>query len=69
MQSVFTPITVVALSKAWTVFTGSNSGIVASNPTQFMDVCACLFCVCVVLFVDRGFEIGRSLVQGVLPSV
>jgi hypothetical protein len=32
------PITVVARSKAWTVFAHSNIGIVDSNPTQSMDV-------------------------------
>jgi hypothetical protein len=46
------PITVAALSKAWTVFARSNAGIVRSNPTQAMDVCIArvysvfvLFCV------------------------
>jgi hypothetical protein len=33
------PITVVARSKAWTVFARSNTGIVGSNPTWRMDVC------------------------------
>jgi hypothetical protein len=33
------PNTVAARSKAWTVFTRSNSGIVGSNPIQSMDVC------------------------------
>jgi hypothetical protein len=32
------PITVAARSKAWTVFTLSNAGILSSNPTQSMDV-------------------------------
>jgi hypothetical protein len=32
--------------KAWTFFAHSNAGIVASNPTQFMDVCVRLFCLC-----------------------
>jgi hypothetical protein len=41
------PITVAARSKAWTVFARSNAGIVVSNPTRGMDVCLCLFCVCV----------------------
>jgi hypothetical protein len=38
-------ITVATQSKAWTVFCGSNTGIVGSNPTQGMDVCVRLFCV------------------------
>jgi hypothetical protein len=31
------------------VFAPSNTGIVGSNPTQGMDVCLRLICVCVVL--------------------
>jgi hypothetical protein len=37
---------VAAQSKAWTVFTSSEAGIVSSNPTEGMDVCVRLFCVC-----------------------
>jgi hypothetical protein len=37
--NVFLPITVVMWSKATTVFTRLNAGIVGSNPTQGMDVC------------------------------
>jgi hypothetical protein len=36
---------VAALSKAWTVFARSNTGIVGSNPTWGVDVCVRLFCV------------------------
>jgi hypothetical protein len=43
------PTTVTARSQAWTVFARSNTGIMGSNPTQGMDVCLRLFCVCVVL--------------------
>jgi hypothetical protein len=32
------PVTVAERSKAWTVFTRSEAGIVGSNPTQGMDV-------------------------------
>jgi hypothetical protein len=32
-------------------------------------VCMCLFCVCVVLCLDRGLATSWSLVQRVLPSV
>jgi hypothetical protein len=63
------PITVAARSKAWTVFDHSNAGIVGSNPTQGMDVCMRLFCICVFLCVDSGFATGWSPVQGVLQSV
>jgi hypothetical protein len=56
------PITVAARSKARTVFARSNAGIVASNPTQGMDVCVRLFCVCVVLCV------GSSLATCWSPS-
>jgi hypothetical protein len=52
------PITVAELSKARTVFARSNAGIVGSNPTQFMDVCVRLFCVCVVPCVNSGLATG-----------
>jgi hypothetical protein len=47
----------------------SNIGVVGSNPTQGMDVCVRLFCVCVVLCVGSGLTTGRSPVEGVLPTV
>jgi hypothetical protein len=37
-----------------TVAARLNVGIVGSNPTQDMDVCVRLFCVCVVLCVGSG---------------
>jgi hypothetical protein len=37
------PITVAALSKAWTVFARSNTGIVGSNPTRGIDVCVWVY--------------------------
>jgi hypothetical protein len=40
------PMTVAALSKVWTVFALSNTGIVDSNPNRGMDVCVRLFCLC-----------------------
>jgi hypothetical protein len=52
------PITVTARSKARIVFARSNTGIVGSNPTQNMDVCVRLFCVCVVLCVGSGLVTG-----------
>jgi hypothetical protein len=63
------PITVVARSRAWTVFARWNAWIVSSNPTRGMDVCIRLFCVCVVLYVGSGLATGWSPVQGVLPTV
>jgi hypothetical protein len=62
------PITLVVLSKAWTVFARSDAGIVGSNPTQGMDICVHLFCVYVVLCVDIGLSTGWSPIQGVLPT-
>jgi hypothetical protein len=59
------PITVTTRSKAWTVFAGSNAGIVGSNPTRGIDG----LCVCVVLCVGRGLATGWSLLQGVPRSV
>jgi Zn-dependent protease with chaperone function len=60
---------VVARSKAWTVFTGLNAGIVGSNTTQGIDVCVRLFCVCVVLCRGSGLATSWSPVHGVLPTV
>jgi hypothetical protein len=40
------PITVAELSKAWTVFDRSNTGVLGSNPTWGMNVCVSLFCLC-----------------------
>jgi hypothetical protein len=62
-------ITVAARSKAWTVFASLNTGIVGSNPTQRMDVCVCLFWVCVVLCVDSGIATGWSPFQEVLRTM
>jgi hypothetical protein len=63
------PITVAARPKAWTVFARSNTGIMGSNLTRGIDVCVRLFCVCVVLHVDRDFSTGWSPIQGFLPIV
>jgi hypothetical protein len=63
------PTIVAAGSKAWTVFTRSNTGNVASNPSHDIDVCVRLFCVSVVLRVGSGLAMGWSPVQGVLPTV
>jgi hypothetical protein len=35
-----------------------ETGIVGSNPTEGMDVCVCLICVCVVLRVGSGLATG-----------
>jgi hypothetical protein len=43
---------------AFTISARSNSGIVGSIPTEDMDVCMRLICVCVVLCVDSGPAIG-----------
>jgi hypothetical protein len=42
------PTTVAAQSKAWTVFTRSNSDVVGSNSTWGMDVCVCVYSVFVL---------------------
>jgi hypothetical protein len=49
---------VAARSKARTVFALSNTGLMGSKPTQGMNVCVRLFCVCVVLCVDDGIATG-----------
>jgi hypothetical protein len=63
------PITVAARSKAWIVFTRSNTGIMGSNPTRGMDIWVRLFCVYVLLCVGRVLATGWSPVQRVLPIV
>jgi hypothetical protein len=63
------PITVVGLSKAWTVFARSNIDVVGSNPTQGMGVCVRLFWVYIVLSVGSGLVTDWSPVQEVLPTV
>jgi hypothetical protein len=63
------PITVAARSRAWTVFARSNSGLVGLNLRQGMDVCARLFCVCVLLRLGSGLATVWSPVQGVMATV
>jgi hypothetical protein len=46
--------TVTARSKAWTVLSRSNAGIVGSNPTESMDVSVHLLCVCIDLCIGNG---------------
>jgi hypothetical protein len=46
------------VSKSSAVFVHSNTGIVGPNPTQGMDVCMRLFCVCAVLCVGSGLATG-----------
>jgi hypothetical protein len=47
------PIIVTVRSKPSTVFVGSNTGIVGSNPTQRHGcLCVRLFCVCAILYVQ-----------------
>jgi hypothetical protein len=41
------PIRLAARSKAWTFLAHSNTEIVGSNPNQGMDVCVCVYSVCV----------------------
>jgi hypothetical protein len=53
--TVFTPVTVAERSKACTVFTRSEAGIVGSNSIQGMNVwCLCVY-VCVYVRVRAFF--------------
>jgi hypothetical protein len=56
-------ITVAVLSKARTVFSSPNAGIVGSNPTQGMDICLRLFCVYVVLYAGSDLATVWSPVK------
>jgi hypothetical protein len=53
-------IIVAARSKALPAFARLNTGIVGSIPTQVMDVCVRLFCVCALLCVGSGLAKGWS---------
>jgi hypothetical protein len=52
------PNKVAERRSARTVFAGSTAGIVGLNP-----ICMRLFCVCVILRVDRDIVMGWSHVQ------
>jgi hypothetical protein len=54
----FEPITVVARSKARTIFARAKTGILGSNPTRGIDVCVRLFCVCIVLCAGISLAAG-----------
>jgi hypothetical protein len=45
-QSLSDTGTVAARSKPWIAYSRSRAVIVGSNPTQGMDICLCLFCLC-----------------------
>jgi hypothetical protein len=62
------PITVAERSEAWAVFARSNSGVVGTNPTRGMNVCVCLFCISVFLFVVNGLATAWSSVQKAVPT-
>jgi hypothetical protein len=57
-QTLDSSTAMVARCDAGTVFTRSNTGIVASYPTQGADVSMRVFCVYVVLRVDSGLVLG-----------
>jgi hypothetical protein len=50
--------TMAAWSEAGNAIHHPNTWIVGSNPTRGMDICVCLFCVCVVLCVGSGVATG-----------
>jgi hypothetical protein len=60
-------ITVASLSKEWTVFACSNTGIVGSNSTQGMD--GCVYSAFLLSCVGCGLATDWSPVQGALPTV
>jgi hypothetical protein len=65
---ILRPIRVAARFKRWAVFARSNVGIVGSNPTQGMDVCVRLFCLCYSVCRQRPSD-GLTTIHGVLPTV
>jgi hypothetical protein len=56
---------VFPLPMTFNVFARSNARIVGLNPTQGMDVCLCLICVCIGSSVANGL----FLVRGAIPTV
>jgi hypothetical protein len=68
MQNSFTPNAAAERSKLRTVFVRSSTLFLGSFPSQSMHIYVSLFSVCVVLYVCNGLAMGRSSVQGVLPS-
>jgi hypothetical protein len=63
---IWRPVTVPERSKACTVFSRSQTGIVGSNPTQCMEFwCVYAFSLC----LGNGLLTSSSPVPGVLPSV
>jgi hypothetical protein len=61
------PITAAARTKSRNVFARSNTAIMGSNSTQGMNVY--VYSVYALSCVGSGFAKGRSLLQGVLPTV
>jgi hypothetical protein len=56
-------------SKAWTVLSRSNAGVVGSKPTRGIDICACVYPICISLRVGSGLTMSWSSVQEVLQTV
>jgi hypothetical protein len=50
------PITTAERSKVQNIFAHSNTGIAGMNPTQDMDVCLRLCCICFVLCKQRPYD-------------
>jgi hypothetical protein len=63
------PITVVARSKAWTLFARLYTVIVGSNPTWSLDVCVRIFCVYVVLCAGNGLATGFARLYTVIVGL
>jgi hypothetical protein len=61
-----TPITVAARSKAGTLFSRSNAGIVGSNVTKGMDACVRLFCVEVLRRAEPSSKKSYRLCIGLI---
>jgi hypothetical protein len=67
---IFFLITVAAQSKTWTVYARSNIGVIGSNPTRGLVVCAFILCLCCPAYRYCSCPaMGRSPVQGVVPTV
>jgi hypothetical protein len=63
------PVTVIELSKAWTVLARLDAGIVGSNHTRGMDLYVYVYSMFVLSCVGRGLAMSSSFVKGALPTV
>jgi hypothetical protein len=53
--------TIMKVTLVKCVFARSKAGILGSNPNQDMDVCVCVYSICIALYVGSGLATGWTL--------